>query len=389
MTKGGIIIGGGIGGLTTAIALKRQGIPVMLYEQAPALLGIGSGLNLASNALVLLAELGVADAITEAGHDIADAVITDHRERVLTGIPVSYIKRRTGHGIISIHRGKLLQVLLSYVEAGVIRTGKRFHSYTQDGEGVKVYFEDGSHACGDFLICADGVQSRGRQQLYPAVQPRYSGQVCWRFIVPGASSPARRADLCEMWGKEKGLRAAYVPINREELYCYITHYEPAGGKDDPATVKDYLTGICRSFPDFFRGLIAAADPAHIIRSDCYDLTPIGRWYDGRVVLLGDAAHATTPNLGQGACQAIEDAYVLAQCLKEAGRPEEAFVRYQRLREDRTTYICNTSWHINQLVNTSGWQKGLAKRVLSLLPGFMQRKQIERVYFHGIGTTRAS
>ncbi|ASZ09812.1 FAD-dependent monooxygenase [Chitinophaga pendula] len=387
MIKGGIIIGGGIGGLTTAIALTRRGIPVTLYEQAPALLGIGSGLNIASNALVLLAELGLADAIAEAGHDVADAVITDHRERVLTSIPVSYIKQRTGHGIISIHRGKLLEVLLSQVEDGIICTSKRFQSYVQDEEGVTVYFEDGSSERGGFLICADGVHSRGRQQLHPEVRPRYSGQVCWRFIVPGASSFIRPADLCEMWGQEKGLRAAYVPVNREELYCYITHYEPAGGKDDPATVKDYLSGICQSFPDAFHRLIAAVHPAHIIRSDCYDLAPIGQWYDGRAVLLGDAAHATTPNLGQGACQAVEDAYVLAQCLEEEKSPQAAFVRFQQLRKDRTTYICNTSWSINQIVNKGGWQKSLAKGLLSLLPGFMQRKQIGQVYFHDIGGGR--
>ncbi len=185
--------------------------------------------------------------------------------------------------------------------------------------------------------------------------------------------------MYEMWGSAKGLRAAWSHVNEKQVYCYITSYTPKGGKDNKETLKDELKKLCSEFPAPLHDLIDSVDAEKIIRSDLFDFCPLKKWHSGRVVLVGDAAHATTPNLGQGACQAIESAYVLAERLATDESYEHAFREYQRIRMPKAHWITNTSWRLGQVTNTSGFQKRILEFFMRVAPAYFEQKQFSRMY----------
>jgi 2-polyprenyl-6-methoxyphenol hydroxylase-like FAD-dependent oxidoreductase len=210
---------------------------------------------------------------------------------------------------------------------------------------------------------------------------RYSGQTCWRGIakhqLPGELNGAMR----ELWGKLPGQRFAYSQITDNEVYYYGTLAAPAGGSDHPGMIKNTLVQNFSSFGKIAADIIADIDSASVIRTDLFDLKPISTWVKENVALIGDAAHATTPNLGQGAAQAIEDAFVLISELKEQpGNIPAALLRYQHKRIKKAHYIVNTSWRFGQITNMRN-PVGISVRnwLIRTTPAFMTNKQIEKAY----------
>jgi 2-polyprenyl-6-methoxyphenol hydroxylase-like FAD-dependent oxidoreductase len=185
--------------------------------------------------------------------------------------------------------------------------------------------------------------------------------------------------MYEIWGGKKGLRAAYSKINDAQIYGYITDYQPAGESENKRTVKTNLLKLCSDFPAIIKDLIESCDENDILKTDLFDFKPVSQWTDGKLALLGDAAHATTPNLGQGACQAIEDAYVIAEQLSRTGDISEAFKNYQLKRIEKATYITNMSWQFAKLTNTSGFTKSIIKNIIRLTPEFISDKQLDKIY----------
>lgn len=149
--------------------------------------------------------------------------------------------------------------------------------------------------------------------------------------------------------------------------------------DNPQTIKADLLRLCESFPAVIKNLIESCDESAFIRTDLFDFKPISQWTDGRLVLIGDAAHTTTPNLGQGACQAIEDAYVIAEELSRNEEISQAFSNFQSKRIEKASYITNTSWQFAQLTNTTGIAKSLIKNVMRLTPDFISDRQLDKIY----------
>jgi 2-polyprenyl-6-methoxyphenol hydroxylase-like FAD-dependent oxidoreductase len=375
----GIIIGGGIGGLTTAIALNKHGIDADVYEQAPQISEVGAAVWMAANALKILERLGISQHVINAGKDLEEVIVCDTANTRLSSIDLEWVKSKYGFGTVAIHRAVLQKILLSNIPVEKIHTGKRFKSFTQNGKKVEVSFEDGSMVEADFLVCADGLHSRARSQMHPGMSLRYSEQTCWRLVAKYKLPEKEKSKMYEIWGRGKGMRAAYSQINGENVYAYFTNQAKAGEKDDPSTIKDLLRSIYRDFPPIVTDIIDAAEPHKIIRNDLFDFKPIKGWSQGKVCLLGDAAHATTPNLGQGACQAMEDAYAIAKCLHETKDPEQAFIQFEKVRLSKAHYITNTSWMISNLTNTSGLKKTIVKSVTRLIPERIQKKQFDRIY----------
>ena len=377
--KKGIIIGAGIGGLTTAIALAKKDFDITVYEQADEIREVGAGIWVAPNGLKIYEKLGIVQDIISAGKMLEKISVVDLHKKPMSVVDGAKIRAKHKYSTLALHRAALQKILASFIPEGKIVLSKKFKSYQQTDESIAAEFEDGSAAEADFIINAAGLKSNARERIQPDSDLRYSGQTCWRFVTDFDLPKEVEAEMYEIWGNEKGLRAAYSKINDTQVYCYITHYQPAGGADNRQTLKTDLLNLCADFPAIIKDLISSCDENVIIRTDLFDFKPISKWTDGRLVLIGDAAHATTPNLGQGACQAIEDAYVIAEELSRTNEIGEAFKNFQSKRIEKATAITNMSWQFAQLTNTTGLTKSLIKTVMWLTPEFISEKQLDRIY----------
>jgi 2-polyprenyl-6-methoxyphenol hydroxylase-like FAD-dependent oxidoreductase len=377
--KKGVIIGAGIGGLTTAIALAQQGIQTAIYEQARELNDIGAGIWVAPNGLKVFDKLGLATQIIDSGKVLDQIRIVDLNQNIISTIDSQKIKARHKFQTVAIHRASLQKILRTKLGEGNIVLGKRFKAYSQSENTVTVKFEDGTLVASDFLILADGINSNGRLQLNKALNLRYSGQTCWRFVTEFEYPKSENGNMYEIWSNKKGLRVGYSQINEKEIYVFITNYEKAGNLDNLFSLKQDLLLLCNAFPEIVKHLISKVEEAKIIRTDLFDFKPNSNWVDRNVALLGDAAHATTPNLGQGACQAIEDAYVIAEELASLKSIEQGLRDYQSKRIVKAKYITNTSWKFAQITNTSGIVKSFVKAILRMIPDSVNEKQLDKIY----------
>lgn len=377
--KKGIIIGAGIGGLTTAIALAQKGIDVTVYEQAPEIKAVGAGIWMASNALKIFEKLGFEDEVINSGMELLDINVIDTNNKLISKIDTLRVKQKHKFGTIAIHRSDLHKILASKISKDKLITNKHFTSFIQENGKVKAFFEDGTSVTADFMINADGIKSKAREQLFTPLNLRYSGQTCWRFVTDFQLDKSQKNTMYEIWANSKGLRVGYSQINDKEIYCYITNFVDAGIKDNKDTLTYDLLEMCKEFQPIVKELIRSVDPEKIIRSDISDFKPIKKWVDGNVALLGDAAHATTPNLGQGACQGVEDAFSIAEELSKTDDTSSGFLNYQKNRIEKATFITNTSWQFAQITNTSGFKKEIVKNLIKLTPNFINDRQLDKIY----------
>ncbi|MDQ2998040.1 MAG: FAD-dependent monooxygenase [Chloroflexota bacterium] len=373
-----IIIGGGIGGLTAAIALQRRGIAAHVYEAAPELHTVGAGIWVPVNALQVLERLGVAHALRHAGAMLERAELLDYRGDVLQTVDLRAIEQRYGFATIAIHRARLHQALVAQLAEGTLHLGKACRQIDQDAQAARVQFADGSTAQGNVILAADGVRSVVRRQLFPEAQLRYSGQSSYRAIVRAPLPPELEKGGQEIWGR--GCRFGFSSINGGDVYWYATLDSPPGVKESAEQAKAQLQQLFAPFPAPVSALIAAAEAQQLIRTDMYDLRPMLAWHHGRVALLGDAAHATTPNLGQGGAQAIEDAWVLAESLAHHAAPADAFAAYQRVRQTKATMIVNRSWQVGKLAHLKNpLGRALRNALMRGVPSSVGQKQSDALY----------
>jgi len=374
------IIGAGIGGLTAAIALQQAGIEFEIYEAAPELKPVGAGIVMASNAMQVFQRMGIEKKMMEAGLEIIGAYCIDQNYKVISGLAIKEkVTSRFGIGSYAFHRGRLQQALLSEIPGNKIYLDKRLSSISQQSQKVELKFEDGSTAEADFVIGADGIKSAVRKNIFGDVLLRYSGQTCWRGMAKFTLPTEKQFNSYEMWGKQKGLRFGLVPTSENEVYYFTTYYTDRNGKDEPGQVKNKILKLYSVFGELPVQLIEATPEENIIRSDIYDFVPIKQWWKGRVALLGDAAHATTPNLGQGGCQAVEDGYIIGKCLKENSNPEKAFEQYQNIRYKKAVHVVNTSWNFGRLTNLGNpVMQSLRNGFLSMIPESTTIKQLDKI-----------
>ena len=338
-----VIVGAGIGGLTAAIALRRAGIEPVVYERVAELRPAGAGLTLAANAGLALRALGVLDAIRARGAEIDVGEGRGPRGERLQRTPIGEIGRELGVSMIGLHRAALQEVLLDALGRDRVRLGRECVGFTLHQDGVVVRFANGDEVEADLLIGADGLHSVVRRQLHGETPVRYAGYTSWRGVVEGGASLIESGASVETWGP--GRRFGMVPIGEGRAYWFATANAPRGTswRDREALLSRF-----GGWHPPIAALIEATDPERLIQTDIVDRPPIDPWGRGCVTLLGDAAHPMTPNLGQGACQAIEDALVLANCLGRGSGVEAALWTYERLRQARTAEITRQSLRFGRL-----------------------------------------
>ena len=323
-----IIIGGGIAGLASALALTRRGWQVEVLERAPEFTEVGAGLSLWPNALRALDALGVGEPARGRAMLAGQAGIRDAAGRWLSRTDVAELERRYGQTVM-IHRADLLAVLLSAVPDEALRPGVTVTGVQPEG----TVLHSGGQSRADLVVGADGMRSITRRSVWPdAPAPRYVGYTSWRLVTP----PVPVTEAAESWGR--GERFGYAPLPDGRIYCYATANAPEGAADGG------LAGLARRFGSWHApipALLAAADPGAVLHHDLYELPPLSTYVSGRVALAGDAAHAMTPDLGQGACQALEDAVVLGDVMASG----DGLAGYDRQRRPRTQMITRRSRRI--------------------------------------------
>jgi len=342
------ILGGGIAGLTAAIALRRIGIRAQVFEAAPVIRPVGAGLALAANAIKGYVKLGIAEKIISRGRLLPTFSILDARSRRITQADAAAIGRKYGLHNFAINRPELHEALLAELEPEQLHTNKSALRVEQSSDKTILFFKDGTTHETDFLIVSDGIHSPIRRQLLPGSEPRYAGYTCWRAVIDNPGLPLSGAT--ETWGAEG--RFGIVPLAGNKIYWFACVNAP---QNDPAMraagVPD-LERIFQKFHDPVPAILRHTPGDSLLWNDIIDLKPISRFAFGNIVLIGDAAHATTPNLGQGACQAIEDAVVLADELAAHDNPEAAFAAFERRRLKRAHFIVNNSWQLGKIAQWS-------------------------------------
>lgn len=339
-----VIIGGGIGGLCTAIALQQHGFEVKVYEKVKKLGEVGAGLILWSNAVKVLRTLGVADAVINAGSILKRSQIRSSGGATLVNARMDEMQAKFGEPVVAIHRADLHEILIHALKSETLKLDMPCVKFEQDENKVSVYFENGESDSADVLIGADGIHSVIRRQMFPEIQLRYSGHTAWRGVVE-TENEAALGLTSESWGV--GARFGIVRVDESRIYWFATYNQPMGEKATSEQRKSKLLSLFNKWHNPIRHLLTATPADLILQNDICDIPPFTSWTQGRATLLGDAAHPTTPNMGQGACMAIESAYVLARSLKEEAGYGSALRRYEDERHKRTAWITNTSWMIGR------------------------------------------
>jgi 2-polyprenyl-6-methoxyphenol hydroxylase-like FAD-dependent oxidoreductase len=320
-----LIIDGGIGGLCAAIALRQAGIDATVYEKVTEMHEVGAGLTLWTNAVRALQKLGLTDALHAIGTPYTRATIYSWQGEILSETPVDALLQKFQVTSIGVHRADLQAMLLSTLGEGVVQRGAQCTGFTQHETGVCASFADGKEAWGDVLIGADGIHSVIRSQLFGLSKPRYAGYTAWRGVTP--FQVEQRGDAFETWGN--GKRFGFVPLNQGRVYWFATRNMPEGSGDGTMGRKREVLELFRGWHKPIEALLQATEESAILHNDISDQKPLHHWGEGHITLLGDAAHPMTPNMGQGACQAIEDALVLAAFLRNVRNMEAALQAYEQ------------------------------------------------------------
>ncbi len=334
-----LIIGGGIGGLTSAIALGRDGHRVVIAEKDPDWAVYGVGIIQQSNVVRAVKQLGIIDDYIDAGFGF------DHVEVHLpTGERVARIPAprllEDYPANVGISRPGLHKVLGERAKAAgaEVRLGLTVERLDDDGARVTAHFSDGSSERFDLVIGADGLYSRTREQLFPdAPRPAFTGQSVWRYNF------AKPAELDCLRAYDGAVGFGLVPLSDSMMYLFVTTPEPGNPRYETAglaaAMRSKLEGAAPAIAELAAQI---TDDDAVVYKPLETLFVEGDWHKGRVVLIGDAVHATTPHLGQGAGMAIEDSLVLAEEIARAGTPEEAFAAFRARRFDRCKYIVDAS-----------------------------------------------
>jgi salicylate hydroxylase len=341
-----LIAGAGIGGLTTALALQRAGIRVSVYEQAPVLGEVGAGLTLASNASRILQHLGLGAVLQDLAVVPARGAVKHYRTgKTLVDIPRGATQvERFGAPYCQIHRNDLHQALVAAVQSadpGCLHLGCTLEDFGQDARAVTALFSNGRTARGDLLVGCDGIRSTVRARLFGTEDPRFTGYVAWRGLVPMERLSASLVVPDSAVWIGPGHFLTRYKIRRGELLNYIAIARTNGWVEEGWSVRSTVDALLAEFRDFeptARSILMATPPDQCFRWGIFDRDPLPVWSTGRVTLLGDAAHPTTPFLGQGAAMALEDALVLARAIVAAGSVAEALARYEKARVTRANGV---------------------------------------------------
>ena len=359
------IIGGGIGGLTAALALQQSGFQAEVFEQAPVLLDVGAAIAMWPNAMRVLEHLQLGEKILEHGGVVKDLCWMDQNGFLLNRVRISDGKTPA----VALHRSDLQRTLRSALPQSSIHLGHAIVGYEQSRDQMIATFANGRSVEAEFLIAADGVHSRVRSQFINDGDPVDRGYTIWRGTSPMTPAVIPPATGIEFYGRGKRFGVGPVGLGR-------TGWWASANADYTDQLTDLFAGWYRPVVE----LIEATPASSILKTVATDRDSSKRWGVGRMTLLGDAIHPTTPNLGQGGCLSIEDALVLARCFEKYGVVEEARRTYERLRYRRTAVLTRISRYygnVGQLENV--WARALQRTALSLAPEPLAQRVMQIVF----------
>jgi 2-polyprenyl-6-methoxyphenol hydroxylase-like FAD-dependent oxidoreductase len=353
------IIGGGVGGLTAALALRQLGFEPQIFEQAPHLLEVGAAILMWPNAMRVLHRLGLAETVREQGSSLEKSSWLRCDGKALNNFSFP----ETDQPAVAVHRAVLQQALVSAVPPESVHLDHVFEGYEQLPDRVVSRFKNRQSFAADILIGADGVHSRAREQLLNDGPPTDHHYVAWRGVVSHAFSSVQLATATEIYGR--GRRFGIGPLGAGRIGWWASankslqtdrnqghSAQATAGAEDPESIREELLELfgnwCEPVPDLIRVTPLKA----LVKNAVRDRPPVEKWGTGAISLLGDAIHPLTPNLGQGGCLAIEDAAVLARCIEKYARNAEtsesqtaaslALRRFESARRTRTAWLARFS-----------------------------------------------
>ena len=361
------IIGAGMAGLTTGIALKKFGHQVTIYEQAEQILPVGAAISLWSNGVKCLNYLGLTEQVEKLGGKMDNlAYIDGLTGDVMTQFSLYPLIEEVGQRPYPVSRAELQNMLMDEFGREDIHLAKKMISFVEEGERVKIQFADGSEIESDLLVGADGTHSITRAYvLGEQVERRYAGYVNWNGLVDVSDDYAAADQWTTFVGE--GKRVSLMPVANNRFYFFFDVPLAVGLENDrsqyKALFKQYFKGWCEPV----QKLIDAVDVQKTNRVEIHDIEPFANFYKGRVVIVGDAAHSTTPDIGQGGCQAMEDAIYLARSLQiNTLGLQDSLRRYQNKRNERANELvlrarkrCDVT-HMKDEAVTREWYEELRK-----------------------------
>jgi 2-polyprenyl-6-methoxyphenol hydroxylase-like FAD-dependent oxidoreductase len=360
------IIGGGIGGLTAALALQQSGFHCEVFEQAPALHDVGAAIAIWPNATRILQHLNLFDKILERAGVMEEIRWVDQNGWLINSISISDPQ----FPAVALHRADLQNILLHTLNPSSIHLGYELTDQTQRGDKIVATFANGHSTEADFLIGADGIHSRVREQFLNDGPPVDRGYVVWRGISPTIPPGIPPATAIEFYGRGKRFGAGSVGLGR--LGWWATANTPH---------TDELRQLFEGWQRPVLELIEATPPSSILKTIASDRLPSRVWGRGRMTMLGDAIHPTTPNLGQGGCLAMEDALVLARCFEKYGATEEALRNYEQLRYRRTAALSKYSRYYGTFGQWENiWARALRRTALALAPEAVMKRLMQTVFY---------
>lgn len=360
-----VIAGAGIGGLALAAGLRKQGLPVTVFERRNSLAEVGAGISLWPNALAALDQLGLGAEVRSLGGQVASGGVRRPNGTWIQRVDRDAYETALGEPLVVIHRADLLDVLRAAVEPSSLRLGIGVEGFEVGANGIEVRLSDGSTEIAQGLIGADGVHSGVARQLWPQVHLRFAGYTAWRGIaqfglgidhVPG-----------ETWGV--GGEFGFLPLGADRTYWFATENTAEGGRASEGELT-YLRDRFGEWHAPIPAILAATDttgPGHVLRNDIYDRALTGKWTHGPVAVIGDAAHPMRPHLGQGGCQALEDSVVLSRQLSSGDPPAQAFQRYESARRRRVRRIVRESANLGRFIQAPRPFAPHIHRLASMMP----------------------
>lgn len=369
------IIGGGITGLTTALVLLKKGITCQVYENSIALSEVGAGIWMQPNAMSILDYLQIGDKVRAMGMELTEVEVANKNLIPFRETDESLITDAKNNKIISIHRARLQKILFEALPENSVHFNKSYISHTTHNNKIQIRFSDDTSIETDVLLGADGINSPVRKNTFQS-QLRYSGQTCWRGISKLSLDNEFKGKGKELWGNNH--RFGFANISSTEVYWFAVSKAPQNEKDNKELRKKELLEKFESYHPIISKMIENTDKSKIIRNDINDLKRLETWHKENVCLLGDAAHATTPNMGQGAAQGIEDAFTLGVLLSKSSTPSKAFIEFEKSRRKKVDYIVKSSWMFGKMAHHS-LGRLVMKTIMKLTPEKIVFKQMQALY----------
>jgi 2-polyprenyl-6-methoxyphenol hydroxylase-like FAD-dependent oxidoreductase len=367
-----LVIGAGIAGLATAVALQRRGHDITVIEERTDT-SSGAGISIWPNALAALDEIGLGDQVREAGGRVAAGALRWRDGNWLRHPSPQRLVNALGEPLVVVRRSALTEILAGALADGTLHHGLAVRELVTTADGVRVTLSDSTTREAAAVIGADGIRSVVAQYLNGALEHRYAGYTAWRGVAAFSLDP----DLAgETMGA--GAEVGHVPLGSDHTYWFATERAPEG-RAAPEGELAYLKAKLASWADPIPALLAATDPADVQHNDLYDRDQARQWSRGPVLVVGDAAHPMRPHLGQGGCQGLEDAAILARFTDGADDLAAAFTRFAAFRRPRVRSLVRESALIGRIVNLRpAFLSALASRASVLGPEALVTRHLATV-----------